>query len=426
VVDHPRECMRAIERARKTRARRYTERAGVRAICRSRATAEIRAPKPSPRRAASAWEPPLAPTPLPTTLPCRYRRRLYVSRRIRSVYLDQDVIAATICPMGIPHREIEGKKREEKKKEKKRNQKPEARESDRRGGHRSFDNANVHYYRDRNVTLTYAHASYQILQQAKRRRGRLARSSSVAGLASRLHRLVCPPKVGQRYCATPGFAATDAVSGNRRGLRSSLLSCLSRLSACRRTIIHSWHSRTYSRVSEPHHYHTGPPCSGGVGEQSLSRLSFPLFSLFLSFRFPSLPPTLSLSLSRSLSLSPLLSLSFYTLPTPDPFNPGLTATVAAWEGRRDNSAALRGLHSRIMQFSDVLMWRRWPHERAHTHRTLSTIPAGHWCPSFLACSCPKLSVYDCPFLRLYGGVFGRRAVLGQGRQPDPGWKGRAK
>jgi len=133
----------------------------------------------------------------------------------------------------------------------------------------------------------------------KRRRGGLARSSSVAALASRLHRLVCPPKVGQRYCATPGFTAANAVSGNHRGLRSSLLSRLSRLSACRPTIIHSWHSRAYSRVSEPHHYHTGPPCSGGVGEQSLSRLSFPLFSLSL---FPlSLSPAHSLSLSLSLS-----------------------------------------------------------------------------------------------------------------------------
>jgi len=144
--------------------------------------------------------------------------------------------------MGIPHREIEGKekKKKKKKKEKKRKEKKLETRGTRvgpAGGHRSFDNANVRYYR--NVMLTYAHASYQILQQAKRRRGRLARSSSVAGLASRLHRLVCPPKVGQRYCATPGFAATDAVSGNRRGLRSSLLSRLSRLSACRRTIIHS-------------------------------------------------------------------------------------------------------------------------------------------------------------------------------------------
>lgn len=99
---------------------------------------------------------------------------------------------------------------------------------------------------------------------------------------------------------------------------------------------HFRHSCPYSRVSGTHHYHTGQPCSGVLTNKVWISLSLSL----------SLPPS---PLSFSLSIFVFLSWR-YQVP--------LIRASQSWRGRRDNRTALRSSHSRIMQFSDVLMRRR--------------------------------------------------------------------
>jgi len=76
-------CHRACSRSACAPVRRASRRTGHLPVARD--SWNTRA-----KTVVASWEPPLAPTP-----PCHYRRRLYV---------DEDVISAAICPMGIPRK----------------------------------------------------------------------------------------------------------------------------------------------------------------------------------------------------------------------------------------------------------------------------------------------------------------------------------
>lgn len=116
-------------------------------------------------------------------------------------------------------------------------------------------------------------------------------------------------------------------------------------------LIHFRHSRKHSRVSGAHYYHTGPPCSGVLANK-VTPFSF---SFFLS---PSLPPSRPFCFSFSLNAErvPLIRAS-----RPRYANPGRGG--GGTEGQR---TTLCRQHSRIMQFSVVLIWL-YKRVRAHTH-----------------------------------------------------------
>jgi len=120
-------------------------------------------------------------------------------------------------------------------------------------------------------------------------------------------------------------------------------------------VIYFQHSRKHSRVSGAHYYHTGPPCSGVLANRTK----------WMSSRFPSFSPSpLPSPFFPSLSLYKRRRIS-------GPFNPGfLTAEdPGGTEGQRVTDTALRRQHSRIMQFSDVLIWQR-SCKRLRTHTRL--------------------------------------------------------